>query len=63
MVNSDNGSSGVMFSLDPETGFKDCIFINSSYGLGEAVVSGAVNPDEFMIYKPAIEKKSAPRIK
>jgi len=54
MVNSDDGSSGVMFSLDPETGFKDCVFINSSYGLGEAVVSGAVNPDEFMIYKPAV---------
>ena len=56
MVNSDTGSSGVMFSIDPETGFKDFIFINSSYGLGEAVVSGAVNPDEFVIYKRALEE-------
>lgn len=56
MVNSDSGVSGVMFSLDPESGFKDCVFINASYGLGESVVSGAVNPDEFMVYKPALAK-------
>jgi pyruvate,water dikinase len=56
MVNSDAGVSGVMFSLDPESGFRDCIFINASYGLGESVVSGAVNPDEFMIYKPALKQ-------
>lgn len=55
MVNSDSGVSGVMFSLDPESGFRDCVFINASYGLGESVVSGAVNPDEFMIYKPALK--------
>lgn len=54
MVNSDEGASGVMFTIDPESGFKDCVFINSSFGLGEMVVSGAVNPDEFMVYKPAI---------
>ncbi len=52
MVNSDQGVSGVMFTLDPESGFKDVIFINASYGLGEGVVSGAINPDEFTIYKP-----------
>lgn len=56
MVNSDNGVSGVMFSIDPESGFTDGIFINASYGLGESVVSGSVNPDEFMIYKPAIRQ-------
>lgn len=56
MVMSDQGTSGVMFSIDPESGFHDAIFINASYGLGEAVVSGAVNPDEFMIYKPALKK-------
>ncbi len=57
MVNSDEGVSGVMFSIDPETGFNDAIFINASYGLGESVVSGAVNPDEFMIYKKALKEK------
>ncbi len=56
MVNSDQGVSGVMFSLDPESGFKDVVFINASYGLGESVVSGAVNPDEFMLYKPRLRK-------
>ncbi len=55
MVHSDQGASGVMFSLDPETGFKDVIFINASYGLGESVVQGIVNPDEFVVYKPAIK--------
>lgn len=54
MVHSDEGVSGVMFSIDPETGFKDAIFINASYGLGESVVSGAVNPDEFMLYKKSL---------
>jgi pyruvate, water dikinase len=54
MINSDSGTSGVMFSLDPESGFKDCVFINSGFGLGEAIVSGSINPDEFMIYKPAV---------
>ncbi|WP_284985571.1 phosphoenolpyruvate synthase [Arthrobacter sp. fls2-241-R2A-172] len=54
MVRSDVGSSGVMFTMDTETGFQDAVFITSSYGLGEAVVQGAVNPDEFYVYKPAL---------
>ncbi|RKZ37804.1 MAG: phosphoenolpyruvate synthase, partial [Gammaproteobacteria bacterium] len=52
MVRSDLGASGVMFTLDTESGFLDVIFITSSYGLGETVVQGAVNPDEFYVYKP-----------
>jgi len=54
MVRSDIGSSGVMFTMDTESGFSDAVFITSSYGLGEAVVQGAVNPDEFYVYKPAL---------
>ena len=54
MVRSDLGSSGVAFTLDTESGFRDAVFITSSYGLGETVVQGAVNPDEFYIYKPAL---------
>ena len=54
MVRSDIGSSGVMFSLDTESGFKDVVFVTSSYGLGEMVVQGAVNPDEFYVYKKGI---------
>ena len=54
MVRSDLASSGVMFTIDTETGFDQAIFITSSYGLGEAVVQGAVNPDEFYVYKPAL---------
>ena len=54
MVRSDLGSSGVMFTMDTESGFPDAVFITSSYGLGEAVVQGAVNPDEFYVYKPAL---------
>ncbi|MCR1160306.1 phosphoenolpyruvate synthase [Paenarthrobacter sp. UW852] len=54
MVRSDVGASGVMFTMDTETGFQDAVFITSSYGLGEAVVQGAVNPDEFYVYKPAL---------
>ena len=55
MVRSDKGSSGVMFTMDTESGFKDAIFITASYGLGEAVVQGAVNPDEFYAYKPNLK--------
>jgi pyruvate,water dikinase len=55
MVRSDLGASGVMFTLDTESGFRDSIFITAAYGLGETVVQGAVNPDEFNVYKPAIE--------
>ena len=54
MVRSDIGASGVMFTMDTESGFRDAVFITSSYGLGEAVVQGAVNPDEFYVYKPAL---------
>ena len=54
MVRSDLGSSGVMFTLDTDSGFRDVVFITASYGLGETVVQGAVNPDEFYLYKPAV---------
>lgn len=60
MVRSDIGSSGVMFSLDTETGFKDAVFITSSLGLGETVVQGSVNPDEFYVYKKALENNNYP---
>jgi pyruvate,water dikinase len=54
MVRSDLGAAGVMFTLDTESGFKDAVFITSSYGLGEMVVQGAVNPDEFYVHKPQL---------
>ncbi|MDX1677068.1 phosphoenolpyruvate synthase [Arsukibacterium sp.] len=54
MVRSDIASSGVMFSIDTESGFEDVVFITSSYGLGEMVVQGAVNPDEFYVHKPTL---------
>ncbi|HEY4647390.1 MAG TPA: PEP/pyruvate-binding domain-containing protein, partial [Steroidobacteraceae bacterium] len=54
MVRSDLGSSGVMFTLDTDSGFRDVVLITASYGLGETVVQGAVNPDEFYVYKPAL---------
>ncbi|MEI7530649.1 MAG: phosphoenolpyruvate synthase [Betaproteobacteria bacterium] len=54
MVRSDLASSGVMFTLDTESGFKDVILITSSYGLGETIVQGAVNPDEFYVFKPSL---------
>ncbi|MFT4580308.1 MAG: pyruvate,water dikinase [Gammaproteobacteria bacterium] len=57
MVRSDLGASGVLFTLDTESGFRDVVFITSSYGLGELVVQGSVNPDEFYVYKPALAKK------
>jgi len=56
MVRSDKGSAGVMFTLDTESGFDDVVFITSSYGLGETVVQGAVNPDEFYVFKPTLEQ-------
>ncbi len=52
MVRSDSGSAGVLFTLDTESGYRDVVFITSSYGLGESVVQGAVNPDEFYLFKP-----------
>ena len=54
MVRSDRGASGVMFTLDTESGFRDVVFITSSWGLGELVVQGAVNPDEFYVHKPML---------
>jgi pyruvate,water dikinase len=56
MVRSDLASSGVAFSLDTESGFKDVVLINGSYGLGEMVVQGSVSPDEFIVFKPTLEK-------
>ncbi len=55
MVRSDVGASGVLFTLDTESGFRDVVFITASYGLGEMVVQGAVNPDEFYVFKPTLE--------
>jgi pyruvate,water dikinase len=63
MIRSDKASAGVIFTLDTESGFKDVIFINSSYGLGENVVKGIVNPDEFYIHKPTLEKGFRPILK
>ncbi|MEQ1800350.1 MAG: phosphoenolpyruvate synthase [Gammaproteobacteria bacterium] len=60
MVRSDVGASGVMFTLDTESGFRDVVFITSSWGLGETVVQGAVNPDEFYVYKPALRAGKRP---
>jgi pyruvate,water dikinase len=54
MVRSDLGAAGVMFTLDTDSGFRDVVFLTSAYGLGETVVQGAVNPDEFYVYKPAL---------
>ncbi|MDH3417991.1 MAG: phosphoenolpyruvate synthase [Gammaproteobacteria bacterium] len=54
MVRSDLGAAGVVFTLDTESGFRDVVFITSSYGLGETVVQGAVNPDEFYVHKPSL---------
>jgi pyruvate, water dikinase len=59
MVRSDIGASGVMFTLDTESGFEQVVLINSAYGLGETVVQGAVNPDEFYVYKPALMQGKA----
>ncbi len=56
MVRSDQGAAGAMFTLDTESGFRDVVFITSSYGLGEIVMQGAVNPDEFYVHKPMLEK-------
>jgi pyruvate,water dikinase len=63
MVRSDLGAAGVMFTIDTESGFKDVVFITSSYGLGETVVQGAVNPDEFYVHKPALKNGKLPIIR
>ncbi|ALM83140.1 phosphoenolpyruvate synthase [Bordetella sp. N] len=60
MVRSDKGSAGVVFTIDTESGFKDVVFVTSSYGLGETVVQGAVNPDEFYVFKPTLEQGHYP---
>ncbi|MFH1786668.1 MAG: phosphoenolpyruvate synthase [archaeon] len=60
MARSDLASSGVMFSIDTESGFKNAVFITGSYGLGENVVQGAVNPDEFYVFKPTLNKGRRP---
>jgi pyruvate,water dikinase len=55
MVRSENGAAGVMFTMDTESGFRDVVFVTAAYGLGETVVQGAVNPDEFYVHKPTLE--------
>jgi pyruvate, water dikinase len=57
MVRSDLAGAGVMFSFDPETGFDDAVVINAAWGLGETVVKGTVNPDEYMVFKPLLERR------
>jgi len=63
MVRSDKASSGVMFSIDTESGFRDVVLITSSWGLGENIVGGKVNPDEFYVYKPKLKEGFSPIIK
>jgi pyruvate,water dikinase len=63
MVRSDLGTSGVLFTLDTESGFRDVVFITAAYGLGEMVVQGAVNPDEFHVYKPALRAGRLPIVR
>ncbi|AFZ24082.1 phosphoenolpyruvate synthase [Cylindrospermum stagnale PCC 7417] len=63
MVRSDLAASGVMFSIDTETGFKDAALITAAYGLGETVVQGAVNPDEYLVFKPTLKQGYRPIIK
>ncbi|SUA24590.1 phosphoenolpyruvate synthase [Neisseria gonorrhoeae] len=60
MVRSDSGASGVMFTLDTESGYNQVVFVTSSYGLGENVVQGAVNPDEFMCSNPRSKQANPP---
>ena len=63
MVRSDIGASGVMFTLDTESGFRDVVMITAAYGLGENVVQGAVNPDEFLVFKPTLQQGRRPIIR
>ena len=63
MVRSDLGASGVMFTLDTDSGFREVVFITASWGLGETVVQGAVNPDEFYLYKPALRAGKHPVVR
>ena len=63
MVRSDLGSAGVIFTLDPESGFRNVIYITGAWGLGEAVVQGAVNPDEFLVFKPTLKSEYNPLLR
>lgn len=63
MVRSDLGAAGVMFTLDTESGFRDVVFINAAWGLGETVVQGAVNPDEFYVHKPTLRLGHRPIVR
>jgi pyruvate,water dikinase len=63
MVRSDIGASGVMFSIDTETGFRDVVLINAAYGLGENIVQGSINPDEFYVFKPTLRDGFRPILK
>jgi len=63
MVRSDLATSGVMFSIDTESGFRDAVLINAAYGLGENVVQGSVNPDEYYVFKPTLKEGSRPILK
>jgi pyruvate,water dikinase len=63
MVRSDIGASGVMFTLDTESGFRDVVMVTSAYGLGENVVQGAVNPDEFLVFKPTLAEGKRPIVR
>ena len=60
MVRADLGASGVMFTIDTETGFRDAVLINAAYGLGENVVQGSVNPDEYYVFKPTLKQGFRP---
>ena len=62
MVRSDMACSGVMFSTDTESGFKDVVYVTGSYGLGENIVQGAVNPDEYYVFKPTLKQGFKPII-
>ena len=63
MIRSDISASGVMFTIDTESGCKDLIVINSSFGLGELIVQGLVNPDEFYVFKPSLKNNKYPIIR
>jgi pyruvate,water dikinase len=63
MVRSDVASSGIMFTIDTETGFRDAVLISSSYGLGESIVQGSVNPDEFVVFKPTLSAGFRPLLR
>src|SRR5690606_29947658 len=60
MVRSDLASAGVMFSIDTETGFANAVLVNAAYGLGESVVQGTVNPDEYYVFKPTLARGFRP---